>query len=269
MPRTIDAIELQTGVTLPYVEQGDPSGTPLILLHGYSDSAHSFSLMLPHLPESVHAYAVTQRGHGDASRPEDGYAVEDYSADVLAFMDALGIDAAVIVGHSNGGYTAQRFAIDHPERVLGLVLISTFTKFAGNPAIDELGDAVMALNEPVDRGFIREFQAGTAHQPLSPDFFETVVEESAKMPARVWQEFLEQLFVSPPPLTTGTITAPTLILAGEHDPLSTPPETVAEAIPESEAIVYLDTAHCPHWEHPGHAAADVMSLVTRCTAVPA
>ena len=57
-------------VRLPYVEQGDPDGTPVLLLHGITDSQRSWEPVLPLLPESIRAIAVTMRGHGDAERPE-------------------------------------------------------------------------------------------------------------------------------------------------------------------------------------------------------
>jgi len=63
---------LSTGVTLPYVEQGDPGGVPVVLLHGYSDSWRSWELLLAEPPDDVHAFAITQRGHGDADRPAHG-----------------------------------------------------------------------------------------------------------------------------------------------------------------------------------------------------
>ena len=100
----IKSVELSSGVKLPYAEQGDQSGIPLLLLHGYADSWRSFELVLPFLPDSVHAIALTQRGHGDASRPLEGYRPRDHAADVARFMDALGLEAAVISGGSSGGF---------------------------------------------------------------------------------------------------------------------------------------------------------------------
>jgi pimeloyl-ACP methyl ester carboxylesterase len=66
MVSIMKSVELPNGVRLPYVEQGDPSGVPVLLLHGITDSWYSFEPVLPHLPESIHAFALTQRGHGDA-----------------------------------------------------------------------------------------------------------------------------------------------------------------------------------------------------------
>jgi len=82
MTRAIQSVELPGGPRLQYVEQGDRSGVPMVLLHGYSDSWRSFELVLPHLPPEVRAFAVTLRGHGDAARPADGYRPRDFAADI-------------------------------------------------------------------------------------------------------------------------------------------------------------------------------------------
>ena len=128
---------LSTGVTLRYAAQGDPAGVPVVLLHGLTDSHPSYAPMTAHLPDHIRAYALTTRGHGDSDKPEHGYRLEDQAADVAAFLDAVGHQAAVIVGHSMGSYIAQRFAIDHPERTIGLVLMGTFRIIAGDPGLTE------------------------------------------------------------------------------------------------------------------------------------
>ena len=84
----IKSVELPNRIQLQYVEQGDPAGIPVLLLHGVTDSWHSFELVLPHLPESIHAFALTQRGHGDADHPAAGYGPHEFASDVAAFMDA-------------------------------------------------------------------------------------------------------------------------------------------------------------------------------------
>ena len=86
-------VALSNGVSIPFVEQGSPSGTPVVLLHGITDSWRSFEGVLPHLPRSIHAYALTLRGHGNADRPEAGYTPADFAADVATFMDAVGIES--------------------------------------------------------------------------------------------------------------------------------------------------------------------------------
>ena len=110
MAPIINTIELPDQVKLPYAEQGHSAGVPLLLLHGFADSWHSFERALPHLPESIRSFALTQRGHGDASRPDTGYNPRDFATDLEAFMDALRLEAAVIAGGSSGGFVARRFA---------------------------------------------------------------------------------------------------------------------------------------------------------------
>src|SRR5262244_1089975 len=122
MTPMVRSIALPSGVRLSYVEQGNPSGIPVLFLHGVTDSWHSFEPVLPHLPTSLHAFALSQRGHGDADRPVTGYYPQGFAADLAAFIDALSLGPAVIVGHSMGSYIAQRFALDYPDRTLGLVL---------------------------------------------------------------------------------------------------------------------------------------------------
>ena len=72
MTTTTKTIELSNGIRLPFLEQGNASGIPVVFLHGVTDSMHSFDPVLPYLPPSIHAFALTQRGHGDADRPARG-----------------------------------------------------------------------------------------------------------------------------------------------------------------------------------------------------
>jgi len=113
MAPIINSVELRNGVRLPYVEQGDPLGVPLLLVHAVGDSWRSFEPMLPHLPGSIHVFVPTLRGHGEASRLEMGYRSRDFAEDLAAFMEALHIGAAVIAGGSSGGLVVLRFAIDY------------------------------------------------------------------------------------------------------------------------------------------------------------
>jgi hypothetical protein len=64
-------------VKIPFAEQGDPDSLPVLFLHGYTDSWRSFEGVLPLLPRSVRAIAISQRGHGDADRPMTGYRASD------------------------------------------------------------------------------------------------------------------------------------------------------------------------------------------------
>lgn len=258
------SIELPTGVTLQYVEQGDPSGIPLVLLHGLSDSWRSFEPVLPYLPESVRAFALTQRGHGDSSRPESGYRCHDFAADAAAFMDALGLEAAVVAGHSMGSAVAQRFAIDHPGHTRGLVLAASFASLAESPVAQELWDeAVSEMEDPVDPGFVREFQESTLARPVPREFMETVVEESLKLPARVWRAVVWDTLQGDFSDELDNIEVPTLLVWGDRDGMVPRGDQDAQtaAIAGSRLVVYEGTGHAVHWEEPERFASDLVSFI--------
>jgi non-heme chloroperoxidase len=77
--------QLESGLSLPYVEQGDANAAPVLLVHAYVESWRSFETLLQHLPSSIRAIALTQRGHGDADKPTAGYGLHELAPD-LAFV---------------------------------------------------------------------------------------------------------------------------------------------------------------------------------------
>jgi non-heme chloroperoxidase len=266
MSFAVNSVDLANGVRLPYVEQGDPLGVPVLLLHGITDSWHSFERVLPHLPHSIRAFALSQRGHGDADRPTTGYSPRDFAADLAAFMQALDLGPAVIAGHSMGASIAQRFAIDHPGRTLGLVLVGSLVTWRGHPDFVELWDSVVStLTDPIDPGFVREFQESTLAQPVPPEFLETVVRESLKLPARVWRAvLLEGLLEADFSRELANIQAPTLIFWGDQDALTrNGQEALTAAIAGSRLVTYAGAGHGLHWEEPGRFAADLTAFVER------
>ncbi len=264
MELAVKYVELPNQVKLPYVEQGDPSGVPVLLVHGFADSRRSFEPVLPHLPNSIHAFALTQRGHGDASRPEAGYRVRDFAADLAAFMDALHLEAAVIVGGSSGGFIARRFAMDHPERTLGLVFMGSPATLRDKPGVLELWDSTISkLTDPVDPDFVRDFVNGTLARRVPQEFFETLVRESLKVPARVWRATCEGLLEDDSFGELDKIKAPTLILWGDQDAVlpRSDQEALAAAIAGSRLVAYAGAGHAFYWEEPSRVAADLVAFV--------
>jgi non-heme chloroperoxidase len=266
-PLRTRSIELPTGVTLEYVEHGSPSGIPMLLLHGLSDSLRSYELALPHLPASIRAFALSQRGHGDSSRPGTGYTPSDFAADIAAFLDAIRLERAVIVGHSMGSSIARRLALDEPERMLGLVLVGSFATLEGNPGVIELAQAVAELRDPIDPAFVAEFQQSTLAQPVPPEFFDVVMQESLKVPARVWRAVLEGLMGPDHPTEVGSIQAPTLIIWGDQDAFCprSDQDALLAAITGSRLVAYAGVGHDPQWEQPERFAADLAAFVRRIT----
>lgn len=251
---------LRDGLELPYVEQGDPDGVPVVLLHAWLDSRRCFDPLMAALPERIHAFAPDQRGHGDAAKPADGYRLRDFADDIGAFMDAVGLDVAVLTGASSGGYVAQRFAVDDPRRTLGLALLGSPRSLRGPRP--QFADVLATLQDPVDAAFVRDLNEGMVGRAVPEVVMATLCEENLKVPARVWRDAFEGLLAADPPLDTGRITAPTLIVWGARDSLlpRADQDRMAAEISDARLVIYADVGHLPVIEAPERVAADLTAL---------
>jgi pimeloyl-ACP methyl ester carboxylesterase len=256
--------QIATGPRLHWAEQGDPHGETLLFLHGWPDSWFSFSRVFALLPPQLRAVAIDQRGFGDSDRPDSGYGISDLAADAVAFLDALAIGRATLVGHSFGTFVAREVALAAPARVTRLSLIGTGLA-ASNPVLRDLKASLRNFPDPVPLAFAREFQAGTAYCPLPPEFFERIVAESLKLPARLWPLMIDRLLEQDDAARLGEITVPTQLLWGERDAIFSRAEQdrLVAAIPHARLTVYEETGHCPNWERPERVATDVAAFVDR------
>jgi pimeloyl-ACP methyl ester carboxylesterase len=254
-------IALSTGVTLSYVSVGPSLGTPVLLLHAWGESRGSFDRLLPLLPTTLRAMAVDQRGHGDAEKPSAGYALAEFADDVVAFMDAIELSSAVLLGSSSGGYVAQQVAATHPRRVAGLVLVGSPRTLQGRPSF---ADEVDQLSDPMDPSWVRASLAWFPQfHPVSESYVEDRVRDGVRLPAHVWRETFNGLLEATPPTDIASITSPTLIVWGERDDLLSreQEEELAGAIPRSQLVVYENTGHLVLWEQPERVARDLTTFV--------
>ncbi|HSN88414.1 MAG TPA: alpha/beta hydrolase [Thermoanaerobaculia bacterium] len=278
------SVKLETGIDMHYVEKGTGKGNVLIFLHGYTDSWRSFERNLPLVSDRFHVYALDQRGHGDSSKPECCYSQTDFAADVLAFMDALKIRKATLVGHSMGSFIAHKVAVLEPSRVERLVLIGGAATSAGNEVILGLNEAVQALEDPIDPVFVDEFQTSTfwPGNGVPREFIDTAVSESLKVPASVWKQALAGLLAEDHSADLGKVTAPTLILWGDQDgifpfgdqqrlDILIPDSTLKLYVPESfpESAGPGSTGHGLHVEWPQRFVDELESFLRRPKVRPA
>ena len=249
--------DLRTGITLHYAERGfETGGTPILFLHGYVDSWRSFEPVMTVLPAGRWILAPDQRGHGNSDKPDGGYSEEDFTEDLLAFLDALQVRRVHLVGHSMGSLIAQSFAALNPGRVEKLILVGSAATASWNGALSEFAQSVETLRDPLDPAFVREFQ--TPSNPVPVDFLETIVSESMKVPAHVWRAALAgMLMADHRPLLT-KVTAPTFIAWGRQDGIFTrnDQDELLGWIPNAVWKEY-EAGHGPHWEKPEEFAADL------------
>lgn len=218
------------GLAVAYREAGRPDDPPMVLLHGLGEGAASWRPVLADLAAlGYRVLAPDARGHGGSGRP-GAYSFELLRGDVLAFLDALGVDRCVLVGHSMGATTAGLVASAAPERVVALVLEDAAPPRPGalsRPPLDPPDE-----EPPFDWALVNAIRA----QLSDPD------------PA--WWERAKRIAV------------PTLVVAGgppSHVPQGDLHE-LAAALPDGR-LVEIPVGHMVHVEAPGRFVAAVREFL--------
>lgn len=240
------------GPALAYVEMGNPAGTPLLLIHGYTDNSRSWSLLAPYLqPESHRIIAVDLRGHGGSDAPACCYGIDSLASDMHGFLRALGIARADVVGHSLGSMTALALAAFHPEQVDHLVLVSTSVRPGAGPG-SWLWDNVTTLGFPLDPDgqFMRDWYWNP--NPVPADYVDRERAESAAVPRQVWLGVLRGLAIADLAPIAPLVTAPTLVFWGDKDPLfdAEHQRGVHAALPAATYRTFAGFGHNMFWETP-------------------
>lgn len=262
------AVTLPNGVTLRYVEAGDPKGKPLVLIHGWTDTSRSWALLLPQLKR--HRLIIPDlRGHGGSDKPECCYSIGEFSNDIGLLLDAKGIQRASFAGHSLGSFVTQRLAFDHPERVDRIVLIGSTATPAFKPN-DGLWDTVMALGDKIDPEdpFIVDWVNGPT--PIDPAYRAAIRQETAAIPKRVWQGVAREVVTTQLGPAAAKINAPAMIIWGDQDPLfgAEMQASLRAALPHASFHSFKGLGHNTHWEAPAEIGTLIAEFVDSPTARP-
>src|SRR5688572_28964285 len=144
-------------------------------------------------------------------------------------MDILAIRRAVIAGHSSASIVARRFALEHPEKVAGLVLEGSFAKLG--EGAKQFGARLASLKDPIPREFVHDFASTTFGRPVSKEFVDAMIEESLKVPARVWRETFASLLEYDDSAELARLDVATLVMWGDKDAIID--RTATEALARS------------------------------------
>lgn len=256
-------IHLPNGIRLEYAEQGNADGIPVILVHGYPDSWHSFKTVLSNLSSNIHAIAITLRGHGGSTKPLANYDPAVFATDIAEFVKLKKLKNVFITGHSWGGLVAQQFALDYPELIKGLILISTDASFTDNPVMQEFAEEVSGLHDTVPYKFVEEFQKSVLENPIDHLFLNTLIAESLKVPSRVWKSAARGFMAVNYTDRLNELNIPVLITWGEKDSICPKKgqEILMKKIKNAKLIIYEGTGHALHWEQPERFAAELVAFV--------
>ena len=110
------------GIKLHYLDWGG-DGDVLLFLAGMGCNAHIFDDLALRFTDKFHVMALTRRGHGESDHPETGYDVETLTQDIHQFLDSLGIEKVILVGHSMANIELTHFSALYPERVIKLIFL--------------------------------------------------------------------------------------------------------------------------------------------------
>jgi 3-oxoadipate enol-lactonase len=235
-----------TPVELTAVVDGPDDGEPLLLGGSLGTTLAMWEPQLPVLAQRHRVIRFDHRGHGGSPAPEGPYTMDDLGADTLALMDRLGLERVSYVGLSLGGMVGQWLAINAPERIAKLVLISTSPHMPPPEgwheraaAVREAGSTAAVADAVLGRWFTPGF---AQEQPEVVARYRTMV---ATSPAGGYAACCEA--IADLDLRGGLprIAAPTLVLVGAQDPSTPPPhaETIAGAVPGARLEVLDPGAH--------------------------
>jgi len=215
-----------SNIEIGYIDAGSGEQT-LILIHGLGSNAKGYVRVIPALSENYRVIALDLPGYGKSSKGYYDYSMEFYADIVLRFMDELGLDQAVLVGHSMGGQIAMTAGLKYPRRISRLVLLSP----AGFERFDD-GEAAW-MKKAMNPTFVKKTTVDAIDKNLRWNFYEYPEDARFMIDERIQvrsaADFENYCYAvsrnvfamldGPVWMKLGEISQPTLIIFGENDML--------------------------------------------------
>lgn len=254
-----------------YHVESTGSGTPLVLLHGFTGSSENWRSARAALNPHVRTITVDLPGHGRTGSPDDPqrYTMDSAAADLAAIFARLGLPPVHLLGYSMGGRLALYIALKHPSLVSSLILES-----ASPGLVDAAERAARAeSDERLARQIEAEGMAAFADYwtalPLfasqSDDLRQRLRDQRLNNNPRGLTNSLRQMGTGVQPSLwehLGRVTCPTLLIAGQHDArFSGIARQMERLIPDSRAVIVPDAGHTVHAEQPAAYAQTVLKFI--------
>lgn len=238
--------------TVPLYVRSQGEGPPLLILHGLFGSGMNWNRIARNLSDSHQTHLVDMRNHGQSPHdPEMTY--EAMAEDVLEVMNTLEIQRATVLGHSMGGKAAMQLALNHGDRISGLIVADMAPiRYEG----DELGQLIASMQRLDVTGLQSRQEAGKRLEaeisnPGVRQFLLTnLVQQDGGWQWRIPLDILEQNLatIRDWPRTQGKYAGPSLFIHGEKSDQVTPDAEapIRELFPQARIEVL---AGCGHWLH--------------------
>ncbi|MBU4434454.1 MAG: alpha/beta hydrolase [Alphaproteobacteria bacterium] len=267
-------MDLPGGLHVHYRDEGRREGPTLVLVHGYSASLQAWEPWVRALSSDYRVISLDLPGHG-LTRADQGYAGgrQGYGAIIDQVATRLGAQHFTLVGNSMGGAVAWTYAVDHPDRLDGLVLVDA----AGWPSTGDSQVMIFrVLRYPLGRALLKNIdtrplvrqglQAGYVDPKLvTPQLIDRYVDLARGSGHRDILLSLQTVPSRPAsPALLARITAPTLVMFGQQDKLIPVADgrRFADAIPGATLITYPGVGHVPMEQIPERSAADLKAWLT-------
>ncbi|GAA2483202.1 alpha/beta fold hydrolase [Streptomyces longisporus] len=250
------------GAALTYDDEGprDGDGVPLVFIHGWTADRHRWDHQMAHFAEKRRVIRLDLRGHGDSSGAGVP-TVAELADDVLALLDHLDVERAVLVGHSMGGMIAQTITLDHPERVERLVLVGSIARMTYSRGRGLL----MAASTLVP---YKLFVATNIQRAFAPGYPREEVRAHIKASAATPREVVMTLYGAMRAFDVldrvGEIRVPTLLIHGYYD-IQLPVRQMlrmAKAYPDAEVRI-IDAGHELPLEKPAELTTALERFLAR------
>lgn len=255
---------------IAYADEG--SGFPLLLIHGLAGDHEAWNPQIAAWRGRYRVIAPDNRGAGSSTQVDEPISTAGMADDMLALLDALGIDNAHVVGRSMGGAIAQHLALRAPDRVQSLALCASFAK------LDAFGARVLSnMREILElTGSWAVHARHSVRNFVSPEFFdanpervraiENLIGGERRLPAcyiRQNKACLEHDTLK----KLGEIRCPALVMAGGRDPICPPicARWMIEALPQAESLWYDASSHFFLMEEPARFMAAMDDWLARQT----
>ena len=271
-------VDLPGGLHVAYRDEGNPKGPVILMVHGFFVSQDSWKPWVKPLSDDYHIITLDLPGHG-LTRAPAGYhgKLSDFVKVVDDFAQAEHLDHFVLAGHSMGGDLAWRYALAHPEKLTGLILVDSAGWPDPRPDAQKGLKQLQFLHSPIGRfAALNLDQTKRINQAMLSAYANPkyVTEEMVTKYAELGRApghrgVIVDLALEQPtrgyatPQMLSAITAPTLILQGDKDQLVPPGSAsqFASAIKGSRLILYPGVGHVPQEEATDKSVADVRAFM--------
>jgi len=230
------------GVKLFYRVDGD--GKPVVLIHGAWSTHRWWDPIIRLLSKKYMTVAVDVRGHGDSTKLEKPSSIKEFAEDLHYLLRELGFDEVVLMGHSMGGMISMQYALDHPDRVKGLILVSTTPRSGGHLKyylLYFLAKLKLVSYEKMLAKTLREM----FHPSTPKETVEWAIEEMLRTSLEDFMKITKSIKGFDITYSLEEIRQPTLIIVGEKDSVTPLDRSrlLHAKIPNSRLVVVEECDH--------------------------